>query len=54
LKQSIGVVLEKPSDKSADSSEDISSDASRNHRQPCYHRRAELIGERRSVADVKQ
>jgi len=33
--------------------EDIGSDASRQLRQPRYHRRAELIGERRNVADVK-
>jgi len=53
LKQSIGVVLQKPSGKSGDSAEDIGSDASRHHRQPRYHPRAELIGDRRSVADVK-
>jgi len=53
LKQSLGVVLEKLSGKTGDSAEDIGSDASRHHRQPRYHRRAELIGERRSVADVK-
>jgi len=34
-------------------SANIGSDASRHHRQPRYHRCAELIGERRSVADVK-
>jgi len=42
-----------PSYWSGDSAEDIGSDASRHLRQPCYHSRAELIGERRSVADVK-
>jgi len=35
-------------------SEDIDSDASRHFRQPRYHRRAELIGERRSVAEVEE
>jgi len=45
LKQSIGVVLEKPSGKTEDSAEDIRSDASRHHRQPRYHRLAELIWE---------
>jgi len=39
--------------KTGNSAEDIGSDASRHHRQPRYHRRAELIGERRNVADVK-
>jgi len=38
--------------RSEDSAEDIDSDTSRHFRQPRYHRRAELIGERRSVADV--
>jgi len=42
-----------PSYWSEDSAEDIGSDASRRLWQPRYHRRAELIGERRSVADVK-
>jgi len=37
---------------SDDSAEDIDSDASRHFRKPRYHRRAELIGERRSVTDV--
>ncbi|XP_070854664.1 uncharacterized protein [Drosophila suzukii] len=45
--------LEKPSGKSTDRTEDIGSDASRHHRQPRYHRRADLIGERKRVADVK-
>jgi len=48
LKQSIGVVLEKLSGKTGDSTDNIGSD-----RQPSYHRRAELIGKRRSVADFK-
>jgi len=37
---------------SGDSAEDIDSDASRHFRQPRYYRRAELIGEHRSVTDV--
>jgi len=51
--QSIGVVLEKLSGMTGDSAEDVGSVASRHHRQPRYHRRAVLIGERRSVANVK-
>jgi len=41
-----------PSYWSGDSTEDIGSDASRHLRQPRYYC-AELIGERRSVTDVK-
>jgi len=52
-KQSRGVVLERPSGKTGDSAVDIGSDGSRHHRQPRYDRGAELIGERRSFADVK-
>ncbi|XP_070851497.1 uncharacterized protein [Drosophila suzukii] len=53
LRHSRSVVLEKPSAKTDNSAEDICSDASRHPRKPRCHRRAELIGERRSVADVK-
>jgi len=52
--ESTAITVEVPEQPlSGDSAEEIGSDDSRHLRQPRYHRRAELIEERSSVADVK-